>query len=108
MSKTMEFESDSAMRCPKCACENGPEVENCVQCGAHLFVLCRECGVKNERSDKKCTACGTDLHRVKRKRKRGKFFLEGRTLRFTIAGALILIAMAAWVALRLFVFKQPN
>jgi hypothetical protein len=108
MSKTMEFESESAVRCPKCARENGPDIENCQQCGAHLFVLCRDCGVKNERADKKCSACGTDLHRIKRKRKRGKFFAEGRTIRFTIAGALILIGIAVWAALRFFVFKEPK
>jgi len=53
----------TSIECRDCGKVNGPEVQDCGHCGAHLYMDCRKCGSRNPRVRIRCSNCGHRLHR---------------------------------------------
>lgn len=54
--------SANPVHCAKCFQFNPREADQCIACGAHLWVKCRKCGKKNVRTASRCIKCIADLH----------------------------------------------
>jgi len=46
------------MECPACRHENPAQAKFCLECGAHLVVVCSNCGTELPPSAKFCLECG--------------------------------------------------
>ena len=54
------------IECRDCGKVNGPEVGDCSQCGAQLYMHCRKCGSRNPPVQVRCLNCKHRLHRSHR------------------------------------------
>ena len=78
-------------------------IDNCTECNAHLYVVCRECGTKNLRTQKTCEECGANFHRRKKRNREEKVNIEDNLTTILVPIVVIaLLGVVYLVAKRLF------
>lgn len=90
--------SQRGVLCIKCEHLNPPDIENCEECGAHLYVNCQECQTKNSRVSARCSHCGRRLHKRKKRRGREERGINLLYVALVLAGILVAIIAVIVVA----------